>query len=102
MYVCNEFGSPLQKSLYPFHYDRVLLGELRGDDTSGAKRQEADQRPDFDARRAPVRKPQDVVEEAVLVIPQLVLILSYAIHRAGNPEEMLDELVDQALVRRIA
>ena len=47
-----------------------------------------------------VRQAQDVVEEAVLLVPHLVGVIADGVHRGSDPEEPLEELQHEVLVGR--
>ena len=66
-----------------------------------AERQQAHQRPHLQPHGLAVRQPQQVVEEAVLLVPHLVVMLADAVHRVGDPHEVLDELEGDLLVHRV-
>ena len=67
----------------------------------GAQRQQPDHRTDLQATSAAVRQPQDVVEEPVLLVPHLFVVQADPVHRPGDPEEVLQELLGHILVARI-
>ena len=66
-----------------------------------AQRQQPHQRSHLQAHRLAVGKPQQIIEEAVLLIPHLVVMLAEAVHGIGDPHEMLDELEGDLLVHRV-
>ena len=65
----------------------------------GTERQESHQGAHLEPRGAAVRQHQDVVVEAVLLIPHA--LVAGAIHAGGDPQEMIDELLRHGLVRRV-
>ena len=67
-------------------------------DRGGAQRQEADDRPHLQPLGLPVRAAEHVVEEPVLLVPQLVVVVADAVHRRGDEHEVLGELEDHVLV----
>src|SRR6185503_13336851 len=69
------------------------LAHFRSEHRRRAQREKADGRSDFQPCGPAVGQPQHIVEESVFLVPQLVVPVADAIHRRGNPEEMLDELV---------
>ena len=68
----------------------------RFDDGRGAERQQPDQRADLQTRGPAVRQPQDVVVEAVLLVPHAVVAL--LVQGGANPQEVLRKLVGELLV----
>ena len=68
---------------------------------TGAERQQTDHRADLQALRRAVGQAQQVVEEAVLLVPHLVVVLAHAVHGGGDPEEVLEELAGDLLVDRV-
>src|SRR5579872_6866823 len=44
---------------------------------------------------------EQVVEEAILAVPHLILVLSNAVHRIGDPKKMLEEPEGNLLVHRV-
>ena len=76
-----------------------LLQHVRLEDRHGGQRQQPDHRAHLDALRSAVRQHQQVVEEAVLLVPQLVLVVADAVHRPGDPQEVLHELERRTLRR---
>ncbi len=76
-------------------------GQGPGTDHGGrAHRQEADERTDLQALAGPVGEAEHVVEEAVLVVPDLVGVIADRVDRCGDPEEPLDELQHEIVVGR--
>ena len=71
------------------------------EDRHRGQRQQADDRAHLQARRAAVREAQHVVEEAVLLVPHLVVALAHPVHRAGDEQRVLEELLDELLVERL-
>ena len=76
---------------FGFEYERVDREE----------RHESDERPDLQRYRAAVGKPEDVVEEAVLVVPESRVRGAHVGHGVGDPQEVLVELGGQALVHAV-
>ena len=83
------------------HQLRIALGDIRLEHRRRAQRQQPDQRPDLQTHRLAVGQPQQIVEESVLLVPHLVVMLADAVHRVGDPHEMLDELEGDLLVHRV-
>jgi hypothetical protein len=69
------------------------LGAQRG---GGAQRQEPDHRAHPHRQPAPIRRRQYVVEEAVVVVPQALVVRG-----GGDEREVLEELRGDVLVRRV-
>ena len=86
----------------PGRQARKALEGLAGDDRDRAQGDQPHHRADPQARGRAVRQAEHVVEEAVLVVPHLVVGLADLVHGAGDPEEMLDELQGQVLVAGVA
>ena len=80
---------------------RVALDQLGLDHGRGADRQQAHQGTHLDPGPGAVGQAQHVVEEAVLLVPHLVGVLSDRVHGGGDPEEALDELEHELLIARI-
>ena len=93
---------------------RMAAHELRGrvretsaasrdvlfEDGDRRERQQADDRAHLEARARAVGEAQHVVEEAVLLVPHFVLVLANPVHGAGDPQRVLEELLDELLVER--
>ena len=77
------------------------LHSLEREDRRGAQRQEPDHRPHLEPCRDAVRQAQHVVEEPVLLVPQLVLVVADPVHRRGDEQEVLGELEHHVLVERV-
>ena len=79
-----------------------MVGDgFRVEDRGGAERQQADHRPDLQPRGRSVGQTEDVVEEAVGLVPHLVVVVADPVHRVGDPHEVLEELERVLLVVRI-
>ena len=65
------------------------------------ERQQAHHRAHLQAHRIAVWQLKEVVEEAVLLVPHLVAVVADAIHRIGDPEEMLEKPERHVFVHRI-
>ncbi len=62
--------------------------------TAAAHRQQPRRRADLQAPGVAVRQVEEIVEEAILLrVPHLVMIVADAVHRTGDPEEVLDKSV---------
>ena len=81
---------------------REPVDDLRLHDGGCAQRQQADDRANLQPRAGAVGQPQDVVEETVLLVPHLVGPISHRVDGGRNPEEALQEIEDEVLVRRVA
>ena len=69
------------------------------DDRGGAEGQEPDERAHLEALARAVGQAEDVVEEAVLVVPHLVGVVADRVDGGRDPEEVLDELQHEVLGR---
>ena len=63
--------------------------------------EQPDHRAHLEPSGAAVGEPEHVVEEAVLFVPQLVLVVTDAVHGGGDEGEVLGELEDHVVVDRI-
>ena len=77
----------------------VSVKELPFEGRHGAQWQEADHRSNLQPLRASVGETEDVVEEAILLVPHAG-VRTRMHHRRGDPEEVLDELLGQLRIRR--
>ena len=75
-----------------------LLEQVRLERLDGQQRDQADQRADLEAHHPAVRELQNVVEEAVLLIPEGDPLAADVVHRAGDVEEVLEVLGGDILV----
>ena len=82
--------------------DGNLPRTLRLEHGRRAQGEQADERADLQALPGAVGEAEDVVEEAVLLVPHLVGVVADRIHRGGDPEEPHEELHDEVLVGRVA
>jgi len=83
------------------HQLRVARHRLLLEHRAGAERQETDHGADLEPERLTARQPEDVVVEAVLLVPHLVLVLADLVHGVGDPDEVLEELEGDLLVGRV-
>ena len=97
----NQLGVAFAELRDQLHQLRIARDRIRLEHRRRAQRQQPHQRPHLQAHRLAVGQPQQVVEEAVLLVPHLVVMLAAAVHRIGNPHEMLDELEGDLLVDRV-
>ena len=77
------------------------LHSLERQDRRGAQRQEPDHRTHLEPRGASVRQAEHVVEEPVLLVPQLIVVVADPVHRRGDEQEVLCELEHHVLVDRV-
>ena len=80
---------------------RISLDEMPRDHRHGTEREQPDHGADLEPRRAAVREAEDVVEEPVVLVPQLVLAVADPVHRGRDREEVLRELDGHLGVERI-
>jgi hypothetical protein len=78
------------------HRHRLELGLVEHVDR--VERNQADQRADAELVELAARVAQDVVEEAVLLVPELVAAAAHPLHRAADVDEVLEELRRHRLV----
>ena len=83
------------------HHVVAEVDSFRGEDRRRAQRQQPDHRAHLEALRAAVGQAEDVVEEAVLLVPELVVVLADAVHRGGDEREVLRELQHHLAVHRL-
>ncbi len=100
-YLGNQLGMAFAELRDQLHQLRMASDSIRLEHRRRAQRQQPHHRPDLQAHRLPVGEPQQIVEEPVLLVPHLVVVLAAAVHRIGNPHEMLDELEGDLLVHRV-
>ena len=84
-----------------FAKPRQLREDVLFEDRDGGQRQEPDDRAHLEARRGAIREAQDVVEEAVLLVPHFVVAIADPVHGAGDGQRVLEELLDELLVQRL-
>jgi len=89
MNIRHQLRHPLDSRLPLCREARHLIALPLFDNRGCAKRQQPDNRADLQARGGSVRKAQQVVVEAVLLIPQAVGTVP--VDRCSNPEEIVDE-----------
>src|SRR5262249_36261480 len=65
------------------------------------QRNQADHRPHFHWQAAAVRKVEDVIVEAVFVVPQLNAFLVHVVYCVSDVEEMLPKLASSVLIGRV-
>src|ERR1044071_3602946 len=66
-----------------------------------AERQQSHQGSHCRTPRLPVRKPQQIIEKSILLIPHLIMVIADSIHRIGDPYEMLEELEGDILIHGV-
>ncbi len=97
----SELGSMRSQPLHAGH-ELGQLAHIGGtQDDTGGKRKQTDQRSHLQPCRATVRCRQDVVEEAILFVPETAVRVVGIIHRGGDPQVLLEELGGHRLVRRV-
>ena len=84
-----------------FHQSRIARESLPFKHRGRAQRQQPHQGPHLQPDRLAVGEPQQIIEEAVLLVPHLVVTLADAVHGIGDPQEMLGELEGDILVDRV-
>ena len=77
---------------------RELLDPIRLQPLDGEQRNQADQRADAELVEPAVGIAQHVVEEAVLLVPQLIVAAAHVLHGGGDVDVVLEELDRQPLV----
>src|SRR5215470_17972564 len=70
----------------------IAIDVLLRDGSGGAQRKQANHRTDLDLRCVPVRESQNVIEEAILFVPETAFNVRISANGTGNQEEMLHEL----------
>ena len=88
----EDFGVALLEAPDQLHELRVARREAVFDHGTGAERQQTHHRADLQPERFAARQPEDVVVEAVRLVPHVVPVLAGLVHRVGDPDEVLDEL----------
>src|SRR5262245_56965896 len=94
----DEFRHPPQPFVVSGHCPWNPVPILRFSDARGADRQQAYHGPYFEPCGAAVWKAEDVIVEAVLVVPHTVR--AKAIHGARDPQKVIDELSRHVVVAR--
>ncbi len=79
----------------------MLLTDVGLEHRAGAERQQPDHRTDLQPEGLAAGQPQDVVVEAVLLVPHVVRLVAGLVHRVGDPDEVLEELEGHLLVHRV-
>ncbi len=92
----QQFGHPAQAFQQLSHRPRNALPLPLLDYRGGAQGQQPHHRAHLEPRGAAVGEPQQVVVEAVLLVPHAVL--TGTVHGRGDIDEVLDELHDHVLV----
>src|SRR5215831_20599031 len=86
------------KQLDQLHQLGMSRGVASLEECGRAQRQQPHHGPDFQTRGPPVRQPQYIIKEAILLVPHLVMMLADAVHGIGNPHEMLDEFIGNLFI----
>ncbi len=98
MDVGNQVGVLRPEAGDALHGRRILLDDRAREYADRGQRQQPDHRAHLDALGVAIGQDQYIVEKALLFVPHLILLLAHAVHGAGNPQEVLDELVDELLI----
>ncbi len=88
-----EYGRPQR---------RELAEHVGFEHGRGAQRQQADERAHLQSLPGAVGEAEDVVEEAVLLVPHLVRVLADRVDRPRRSRRSAQELQDEVLVGRVA
>ena len=99
--VAGEVRTVVDEPFEPALEAGKPVEQLRLERFDGKERNQADHRPDLQRAALAVRQVQDVVEEAVLVVPQRQAVAAAVVHRVGDVEEVLPELAGDVLVGRV-
>src|SRR5215831_5143300 len=91
----------LGEVLGPFTEFRQFLQYFVIENRGGEKRNQSDHGVQLEAHRSSIRQPKDVIEKAILLIPQFVVTNSDAIQCNGDIDEVLKELAGQLFIGRI-
>ena len=78
-----EIGDAFLEALEAF-------GVAAGNESGGAEGKKADHGADLDAHGAAIGEMEEIVEEAVLGVPEFVGVVAGTIHGAGDPEEVAE------------
>ena len=97
----EQLGHRLHASTQSAHHVVAEMDAFRGQDRRRAQRQQADHRTHLETLRGAVGQAEDVVEEAVLLVPELVVVVADAVHRGGDEREVLGELQHHLAVHRV-
>src|ERR1700746_1849268 len=65
------------------------------------KRDDADQGTHAELLNAPVWKPKDIVEEAIILVPERVISAAHILHGGSNVDVVLEELQRETLIRLV-
>ena len=101
VHVGGELGVAADELPGAFPELRQLREDVLFEDRHRRQRQQPHDRAHLEPRRGAVREPQHVVEEAVLLVPHLVVTLADPVHGAGDGQRVLEELLDELLVQRL-
>src|SRR5215472_6583620 len=82
-------------------HSRVLSYRVRFEYRCGTKRQQSDHGANLQPHGIAVRKVKEVIEEAILGIPPLVMVDANSVHGIGNPYEMLKEAKSNLVINGI-
>ena len=96
-----QLGAVLQEPFHPARELRQALQDVRLERLDREERDQSHHGPHLERRRVAVRQVQHVVEEAVLLVPQLDAFAGDVVHRARDVDEVLEELRGDVLVGRI-
>ena len=99
--VLQELGHGVEPAPEPGEHVVADLDPVEAEHRARAQRQEADDRPDLQALGPPVGEAEHVVEEPVLLVPQLVVVVADPVHGGGDEHEVLGELDGHVLVHRV-
>src|ERR1043166_782763 len=77
------------------------IEQLRFERFDGEQRNQTDHRADLHRKRSSFRQVQDVIEEAVLLVPQSDFVVAAIVHCVCDVEKMFPELARDVFIRRI-
>src|SRR5439155_19594281 len=100
MHVGGELGVAAHEQPGTFPKSRQFREDVLFEDRDRGQRQKSYDRPHLESRCGPVRKPQDVIEEAILPIPHFIVAFANPVHRACDGKCVMEEFLDELLVQR--
>src|SRR5262249_52849784 len=96
--IRDQIRMSLEEPRAAVHKARESKRNFSGYHRSSAQRQQTDHRADFEPSGVSVREPHQIIKEAVLFIPHLILMITYGIHSRRDPEEVLRELQSRLFI----